>query len=343
LFSLVEKKVQAAGMTSFCLRAWFMILIAVMISGVSSARAQTRSIDDLHGQADSRIIPDLGLELRRIPPGTFIIGSPETETGRREWEGPRQTVTLTYPFWLGATPVTQHQWRLVMGFDLKENLRRTLADDRRHELGAQREMLTYRERVRRRYKTESIEVLCFGAGENIPMIWVDWDQAIEFCRRLTERERRAGRLSAEYEFRLPTEAEREYACRGGTTEATYAGDLVLKDAAHAPVLDGIAWYAANSSDGPHPVALKTPNTWGLYDMLGNVDEWTLDWYAPALPRGVDPTGPLKGDKRVFRGGSWQNPPQQLRAAARYTGMPDFRDADVGFRVALCPVRQVRAD
>ena len=146
------------------------------------------------------------------------------------------------------------------------------------------------------------------------MYWVSWEEAVAFCRRLTERERAEGRVPAGYEYRLPTDAEWEYAARAGTTTATYAGELEIKGFANAPVLDPIAWYRGNSSEGytgkgvdtsawqekqypggiagPRTVATKRPNAWGLYDMLGNVWEWCGDWYSYKLPGGSvsDPTG-----------------------------------------------------
>jgi formylglycine-generating enzyme required for sulfatase activity len=145
---------------------------------------------------------------------------------------------------------------------------------------------------------------------------------------LTEREKAAGRLPAGYVYMLPTEAQREYACRAGTT-GNYAGDL-----------EGMAWYDENSGRTTHPVATKAPNKWGLYDMEGNVWEWCRDWYADKLAGGevTDPPGPPSGSDRVYRGGSWRVVAVLCRAAARRQGAPDLRAQDIGFRVALCPVK-----
>ena len=127
------------------------------------------------------------------------------------------------------------------------------------------------------------------------------------------------------EFRLPTEAEWEYACRAGTKGA-YAGNL-----------DDLAWYWKNSAKTTHPVGQKKPNAWGLYDMHGNVWEWCSDWYG-AYPAGTvtDPTGPAAGADRVNRGGCWVNIATHCRSANRNRLEPGGRDMDLGLRLAFAP-------
>ncbi len=151
---------------------------------------------------------------------------------------------------------------------------------------------------------------------------------MEFCRKLTQQERAAGRLPEDWEYTLPTEAQWEYACRAGTTGA-WAGEL-----------DAMAWYAKNSGNTTHPVGQKQPNAWGLYDMHGNVWEWCRDWYADKLPGGAvtDPVGAASGAFRVYRGGGWWLPADYCRSAYRNWSSPGDRGNDVGFRLALSAVR-----
>ncbi len=163
-------------------------------------------------------------------------------------------------------------------------------------------------------------------GDDLPVESVSWEEAMAFCRKLTERERAAGRLPEGYVYTLPTEAQREYACRAGTTER-YAGEL-----------DAIAWYSGNSDEQNHPVGQKQPNAWGFYDMQGNVWEWCRDWYGD-YPGGsvTDPTGPASGNDRVYRGGAWFHSADLCRSAYRYHMEPGGRGSLLGFRVALSAV------
>ncbi len=310
----------------------------------------------LHAE-EPRVIADLKLTLAPIPAGTFTMGSPKNEPGRSQREGPQTNVTISQPFWLGQTEVTHAQWRAVMGTDLVMQAREMLDDDTLYDIAGKLQTLRdyYKEA-----KNSDPNDLVYNGGDDAPMYWVNWQEAVTFCRRLTEREGAAGRLPSGYVFRLPTEAEWEYACRAGTTDATYAGAMEIKGRANAPVLDRIAWYAGNSSEGyvgmgantsdwrekqypggtaaQRAVGTKRPNNWGLFDMLGNVWEWCGDWDADKLPGGTvrDPTGPVSGTQRVFRGGSWGNPPAVCRAAARTSFPPNMRLNGIGFRLALAP-------
>jgi formylglycine-generating enzyme required for sulfatase activity len=159
-------------------------------------------------------------------------------------------------------------------------------------------------------------------GRDLPVENVSWDDAMAYCRKLTERERAAGRLAAGYAYTLPTEAQWEYAYRAGTTGA-YAGDL-----------GSMAWYGENSGNKTHAVATKRANAWGLYDMHGNVWEWCSDWYGSyASGRVVDPTGARSGTGRIARGGSWFNDASYCRSALRSRDSPDYRINGLGFRLA----------
>ena len=251
--------------------------------------------------------------MRWIPPGRFMMGSPESEV--RRWsdrEGPQHEVTIATGFWLFDTPCTQVLWQAVMG----DNPSRFQSPPR-------------------------------------PVESVSFEQAEAFIRRLNTR-------LPGLDLELPSEAQWEYACRAGTRTATYAGDLDILGDNNAPVLDAIAWYGGNSGQGfeladgldssgwkdkqyPHaragtrPVALKAPNAWGLYDMLGNVWEWCADmWhrdYRGAPADGAAWVTPARGGAayRVLRGGSWFNVAAFARAAYRFGNVPSFRDDLIGFR------------
>ena len=135
-------------------------------------------------------------------------------------------------------------------------------------------------------------------------------------------------------YRLPTEAEWEYAARAGTTSALYTGGLTLRGERHGPELDAIAWYGGNSGRKTHPVGRKQPNAWGLYDMLGNVWEWTWDWkgsYSSSASK--NPTGPATGSYRVYRGCGWYYNARYCRAADRNWNAPVGRSLLLGFRPA----------
>jgi formylglycine-generating enzyme required for sulfatase activity len=230
------------------------------------------------------VIADLKLRLMPIPAGSFTMGSSSGELGHRPDETPHQ-VTLTEPFWIGATGVTQAQYEAVMGTNPA------------------------------RFK-----------GPDLPVETVNWDESMDFCRKLTERERAAGRLPAGFAYTLPTEAQREYACRAGTS-GPYAGEI-----------NAIAWYSGNSDEQPHAVGQKQPNAWGLYDMQGDVWEWCSDWYGN-YPRTdvTDPTGPAKGDSRVYRGGAWFHSADLCRSAYRYKMEPSYRGSLLGLRIVLVRV------
>ena len=167
-------------------------------------------------------------------------------------------------------------------------------------------------------------------GDNKPVEKVSWHDAVAYCAKLTGKEKAAGRVPGGYEYRLPTEAEWEYACRAGTTTAFSFGDDVSK-------LGEYAWYGGNSSSTTHPVGEKKPNGWGLYDMHGNVWEWCQDWYAN-YPGGsvTDPQGPATGSFRVNRGGSWIDSAGYCRAALRDGNGPGYRVSHLGFRPVLAP-------
>ncbi len=230
-----------------------------------------------------RFTNSLGMEMIWCPPGTFFMGSPEGEGGRSRIEV-RHEVTLTKGFWMARHLVTQEQWEQVMGANPSH------------------------------FK---------ASGKDAPVESVDWQQATDFCAKLTQAE------GAKGTYRLPTEAEWEYACRAGTT-GPYAGSS----------LDEMGWYSADSKGKTHPVGQKAANPWGLQDMHGNVNEWCLDGYEENLGTApvTDPTAPNGAAIRVIRGGGWGNRARGCRSAFRDGYVPDFRSNFLGFRPVLVPAQ-----
>ncbi len=241
-----------------------------------------------------------------VPPGTFVMGSPETERGRWDVEGPQTRVTLTKGFWMGKYEVTVGEYLALMG-----------------------------------------EAPCYdpeNPGDlDMPVACVSWDDAVEYCQKLTEQEQTAGRLPAGYAYRLPTEAEWEYACRAGTTTRYSFGDALgcSDECEYCTLFDSYMWWCGNGWAGR--VGQKLANPWGLYDIHGNVAEWCQDWWGD-YPGGavVDPQGPSAGSDRVIRGGRrWLNwlGPRVLaggcRSAYRFSGAQG-RYSDLGFRAVLAP-------
>jgi formylglycine-generating enzyme required for sulfatase activity len=267
-------------------------------AGEETALSATLEKIDRPVQGKPWAVPELGLELVPISAGTFKMGSPPDEADRDEDEGPQTEVTLSMAFWLGKDVVTQEEWKAIMN---------TTIEQQREKAG----------------KDESLQ----GEGPNYPVYFVSWDEAMEFCRKLTAREKEAGRLPDAYEFTLPTEAQWEYACRAGTA-GSFAG----------PIGD-LAWYDTNSDGHMHEVGQKQANPWGLQDMPGNVWEWCLDWEG-AYPGGqvTDYAGPDSGEKRVNRGGEWAGEANLCRSARRASDGPGFRYRAMGFRVALAPAK-----
>ena len=164
-------------------------------------------------------------------------------------------------------------------------------------------------------------------GAKNPVETVSWEDAVSFCKKLSEmpEEKAAGR-----EYRLPTEAEWEYACRATSTISYCFGDM-------AESLGEYAWFGEGLRGTTHPVGEKKPNRWGLHDMHGNVWEWCQDWYAPySSDAAIDPRGPRGGSARLLRGGCWFLDATKCRSAHRDSIVPTFRASDFGFRVALGP-------
>jgi formylglycine-generating enzyme len=230
----------------------------------------------------------VGMSFVLIPAGTFQMGSPADEPGHRVNEGPVHEVIASKPFYLGVYPVTQAQYLAVAG---RNPSRFTAAND---------------------------------GGLDHPVEMVTWDDAVAFCRLLSDRheERSAGRT-----YRLPTEAEWEYACRAGTATAFGHG---------ATFTAGQGTFDA-AKEGTTPVTRFPASAWGLHDTHGNVWEWCADWYHEGYYRASplrDPPGPSEGKLKVLRGGGWRNQAAACRAAYRNALAPHQKDSATGFRVVL---------
>jgi formylglycine-generating enzyme required for sulfatase activity len=231
-----------------------------------------------------------GAKFVLVATGTFTMGSPTNESGRFGNETQHQ-VTISKPFFMQTTAVTQSQWKAVMG-----NNPSSFKD----------------------------------CGNDCPVEQVSWKDVQDFIQKLNH-------MEGTNKYRLPTEAEWEYAARAGTTTAFANGGITRTGCGYDPKLDQIGWYCGNSGTKTHPVARKMPNAWGLYDTHGNVYQWVQDWYGD-YPSGsvTDPVGPSSDSYRVFRGGSWSVSAGSSRSANRSSYNPANRYSGLGFRLAKTP-------
>ncbi len=246
-----------------------------------------------------------------IPGGQFTLGSPPNEPGRQDGEGPQQQVKIS-PFWMAECEITWNAYEIWM----------TDLDVLRRQVEGKE--LTVRDKLADEFQiskpTEPYTDMSFGMGKRgYPAICMTQHAARTFCHWLSAK---TGRY-----YRLPTEAEWEYACRAGTTTAYSFGD-------NPDQIDDYAWYYDNSNEKYQKVRKKKPNPWGLYDMHGNVAEWVLDQYDPATyasytgKQVADPLAvPLTLYPRVVRGGSWDDDPEILRSAARVGSDEDWKIQD----------------
>lgn len=264
--------------------------------------------------------------MRWIPAGWFLMGSPTHEQGRHEKETPQLRVRISRGFWMLESEVTQEQYKALMG------------------------------------STPSGFKNC---GNNCPVEQVNWEEARAFANKLSKATNLTACKATDRDifkcvgWRLPTEAEWEYAARAGTKTATYntATEYKILGRYNAPNLDSIAWYGGNSGVeyeggfdciawveqqyssskcGTYPVGRKKANAWGLKDMLGNVWEWTMDVYADSYA-GLSLQDPLRSTssnttRRVIRGGSWDSYARDVRSASRNNSKPTFHGTNVGFRL-----------
>ena len=246
---------------------------------------------------------DVKFDMVPIPAGKFVIGSPESEPKRNDDEGPQHEVEIR-PFWMGRCEVTWDEYDLfAFSMDIKKKKAAGLDSAKQAESEKLADAIT---RPTAPYADET-----FGLGRRgQPVLCITWHAAMEYCHWLSTK---TGKV-----YRLPTEAEWEYACRAGSKTAYSFGD----DPAQ---IGDYAWYFENSMDKPQPVGKKKPNAWGLHDMHGNVAEWCLDIYDAKSYEKIQPGKPAIGplvmpDARkyphVARGGAWDDEAHDLRSAVR---------------------------
>jgi formylglycine-generating enzyme required for sulfatase activity len=272
---------------------------------LASAMGIVASIAGVAGTSDKfppkEITNSLSMKLVRISPGRFLMGSTPADTARVQREsksngydneGPIHEVAITRGFYLSVYPVTQAQYRTVMGTN--PSWFAATGDGKDDVAGLE--------------------------TDDFPVEMVSWKDAKDFCAVLGKKEGKT--------YRLPTEAEWEFACRAGTTTDFHSGD-------GQEAIDKAGWHRGNSGGTTRRVGQLAPNGWGLFDMHGNVCQWCEDWFAAdtyANSARSDPVGPDIGECRVLRGGSYLVISWGCRSAARAYGRHDNRDNDCGFRI-----------
>ncbi len=260
-------------------------------------------------------IPGTGVkfEMLPIPSGEFVMGSPDGESGRKESEGPQHKVKIS-PFWMARTETTWNAYTLFI-YEEEEKMVMKIR-------GYKPKLNAVSDAVAR--PTTPYVEMSFGMGtENYPAISMTQHGASTYCKWLTAK-------TGHY-YRLPTEAEWEYACRAGTAATYFWGDWFSKH---------YGWCILNSgSNKTRRVGSLKPNKWGLYDMSGNVWEWCADWHGAdhyGKSPAEDPQGPATGSSRVLRGGSWYSSPVDCRSANRHGDLPTGTNDHYGFRVVMLP-------
>lgn len=272
-------------------------------------------------------IPELGIELVKIVGGEFRMGS---AGGKQYWSDGlaryigtthwavdefQHSVSISKPFLIGKYEVTQSQWQAVMGSTIEEQMNKERSGS------------------------------LYGQGSDFPIYFVSWDEAMEFCNRLNKREKEAGGLPEGYSYSLPTEAQWEYACRAGTTTETPYGDTISSTSAN---FDGTK--TPDFVKGPNwgrtvAVGSYRPNGWGIFDMIGNVNEWCFDTSGDYRVRdnypkdgllAVDPVADSPSKTRIHRGGCWISEARFCRSADRDRSSAGRRSEFIGFRISLRP-------
>ena len=268
------------------------IVIALIVGGVLiSTKDKEEYATTDHPDELTFTVEGVNFTMRRVEGGSFEMGATiEQESGADNDEWPVHSVTVN-DYYMGETEVTQALWYAVMGTTVYEQ---------------------------RDYSNLDWPVI--GEGPNYPMYYISYDECQQFVRRLSD--------MTNQPFRIPTEAEWEFAARGGLYSQGYRYS-------GSNSIGSIAWYQANSNKNAHAVKMLPSNELGLYDMTGNLWEWCYDWYGEyGFQSQQDPSGPAYGSKRVFRGGAWYNDANNCRIANRIARVSSYRDNGVGFRLAL---------
>ncbi len=259
-----------------------------------------------------------GMTMFLLSPGEFTMGSPDDDRDAWADEHPQHRVRITRDFYLAECEVTNRQFRTFVD---RKGYKTEAEQDRKDGRGGYVYDVKAKVLVRDPKWTWRNPGYAKPPADDEPVVQVTWADAQAFCAWLAEEEH--------LPYRLPTEAEWEYACRAGTTTRWNTGDDLVK-------LDEAAWTVRNADFHMHPVGQKAPNPWGLRDMHGNAWEWCEDWFgAYAAAPATDPTGLPRGDKRALRGGSWDyNSIARTRSASRIPDRPDLAHFTHGFRVAI---------
>lgn len=278
---------------------WNLVVVFIMVScTMVSFGSCSHDDDDVPrgrfslNEAKTFTVNGVSFKMMPVQAGTFTMGVSSDYTGvEYDHEKPAHQVTLTKDYYMGETEVTQALWKAVTGYSP------TQVEGKQWES-------------------------TYGAGGGYPAYYISYEDVQSFISKLNG-------LTGET-FRMPTEAEWEYAAHGGSKskDYLYSGSNTLND---------VAWCWDNSGSKTHPVKTKSPNELGLYDMSGNVIEWCSDWYSNFYYKysaSLDPKGPTSGDSRVCRGGSWEDDAMYCRVACRIISVPTVRINSLGFRLAL---------
>ena len=317
---LADDPIRRRAVRRFPTGLLFVALAGIVVMGILSYAAYRYMVGSSEGPVES-FTNSVGIKMVKIEGGTFRMGSPQDEPGRPEprpgfpdEESPVHDVTIRGPFLMSATEVTHGQYVKVMGSS----------------------------------PGQSVVMKRAAKVAEHPVEMVTFEEAVEFCRLLTEKETSEEHARTGWAYRLPTEAEWEYACRAGTDTPFSFGTTLInqRQALYSPTGEE---KEAPLEAGSMPVSIREgipgkagsfpPNQWGLFDMHGNVAEWCLDWHKPGYPaEGArdNPLGPPTGDRKVIRGGSFLHPASKCRSAARDWARPSERRVSIGFRVIYAP-------